>query len=242
MTRRRGPAQAARTRYGFSAAVSAALHASVVVLVLVAGRGPSGPMPPIYRVDLIASPAGPRAVGVVPATPQPKAPETPPAPIPRRAQSQRQNTAAVTKAPAAPREVSRATATPDAKSARRDEPAPLAGGGPVGGTGTDVTTLRTDGVEFPYPAYLNNIINQIALRFNPRAGQTLRAEVVFLIRRDGSVADIRLRRRSGNYLFDLEATGSVEAAGKSLAFGPLPDGWADDVLTVIFEFSPKLIR
>lgn len=237
-----GSTRVARARFGYSAAVSAVLHASIVVLVLLAGRGPSGPTPPIYRVDLIAAPAGPRAVGVVPERPQPRTEERPPAPIPRRAQSEQKNTATTTKAPPARQEPQRATATPDAQSSRRDVNAPLAGGGPEGGTGTDVTNLRTEGIEFPFPAYLHNIVNQIAVRFRPRAGQMLSAEVVFLIHRDGSVADIRLRRRSGNYLFDLEATGAIEAAGKASAFGPLPDAFSDDVLPVIFTFDPKILR
>ena len=50
------------------------------------------------------------------------------------------------------------------------------------------------------------------------------------------------RKRSGSYEFDLEAQGAVEAAGRSGSFGPLPDGFRDDVLTVIFSFDPQLIR
>jgi hypothetical protein len=34
----------------------------------------------------------------------------------------------------------------------------------------------------------------------------------------------------------------VEAAARSGSFGPLPDGFKDDVLTVIFSFDPQLIR
>ena len=40
--------------------------------------------------------------------------------------------------------------------------------------------------------------------------------------------------------FDLEAMGAVEAAAPS--FGRLPDGYSEDVLTVIFSFDPQLIR
>ena len=46
--------------------------------------------------------------------------------------------------------------------------------------------------------------------------------------------------RSGVYSFDTEAMGAVEAAARS--FGPLPSGFSDDVLPVIFSFDPRLIR
>ena len=66
--------------------------------------------------------------------------------------------------------------------------------------------------------------------------------LLFFIRRDGSMNGFQFRRRSGSYEFDLEAQGAVEAAARSGAFGPLPDGFRDDVLTVIFSFDPQLIR
>jgi TonB family protein len=119
--------------------------------------------------------------------------------------------------------------------------APVAGGGPTGGRGTDVANIRTQGSEFPYPAYLNNIVRQIALRFSPATpAAPLRAEVRFLIHRDGSVSDITVVARSGVYAFDLDAQGAVEAAAR--AFGPLPSGFRDDVLPVVFSFDPSLLR
>jgi len=121
-------------------------------------------------------------------------------------------------------------------------PAPQAGGGPTGGRGTDVATVKTEGIEFPYPGYLENIVRQIALRFDPPPSSTARAEVFFLIRRDGSITGLQIRTRSGNYAFDLDALGAVEAAGRSLAFGPLPDAFPDDVLPVTFSFDPRVLR
>jgi hypothetical protein len=53
---------------------------------------------------------------------------------------------------------------------------------------------------------------------------------------------ISITKPSGSYGFDLEAKGAVEAAGAARAFGPLPEGFSDDVLTVIFTFDPKIIR
>ena len=121
--------------------------------------------------------------------------------------------------------------------------APKAGGGPVGGKGNDVATVRSDGIEFPFPGYLNNIVRQIALNFRPRNPDArLKAEVRFLIHRDGSVSNLEFIRHSGNYSFDLEAQGAVDAAASSRSFGPLPDGFTDDVLPVVFSFDPAFLK
>ena len=60
-----------------------------------------------------------------------------------------------------------------------------------------------------------------------------------MIHEDGSVTDIEWIRRSGDPAFDLQAQGAIEAAGKSLAFGPLPDGYPQDRLRVSFFFDPS---
>jgi protein TonB len=225
--------------------VSAALHALVVTAFVLTTPAPPPPSPPVYRVNLVAAPPGERAVGVVRPQPQPptstKAP-TPPRPV----------TSAPDAAPAPPRREpprrtpEQATPTPEpaqpAPRATPQTPAPTAGGGPVGGRGADVATVRTEGIEFPYPGYLQNIVRQIALRFKPPRGGTRRAEVMFLIHRDGTVSNLNFRVASGSYAFDVEARGAVESAAQAGAFGPLPRGFPDDVLPVIFSFDPRLIR
>ena len=117
-----------------------------------------------------------------------------------------------------------------------------AGGGPTGGRGRDVANVKVQGIAFPYPGYLENITRQIALNFRPRPGVGLRADVTFLIHRDGSVSDLRLLSRSGTYAFDLECIGAVEAVGQRRTFGPLPSGFRDDVLPVVFSFDPSVLR
>jgi|GEM_PF-163680 len=117
-----------------------------------------------------------------------------------------------------------------------------AGGGPTGGRGRDVVSVKVQGIAFPFPGYLENITRQIALNFKPRSGAVLRAEVSFLIRRDGSVSDLRLVSRSGVYAFDLECIGAVEAVGQNRSFGALPSGFRDDVLPVVFSFDPTVLR
>jgi protein TonB len=136
-------------------------------------------------------------------------------------------------------------ATPSTATTRPapNTPSPRAGGGPEGGRGTDVANVRIDGIEFPYSGYLANIVRQIALRFEPpNRNAPLKAEVSFLIHRDGSVTGQRIVVRSGVYAFDLEAMGAIEAAAAAHAFGPLPTGYAEDVLPVVFSFDPSLIR
>jgi protein TonB len=227
------------TRLGLPVTLSAAVHIGLAAFLLYAASG-ARPRGEVYSVNLIAAPAGPRQAGVV--TPsEPKS--EPDAPLPKRAEMKTSEKApAVTRPRETARTPSRATQVPDAKSARFDTPAPKAGGGETGGKGTDVANVSTAGKEFPYPAYLHNIITQIALRFDPRQKQMLSADVQFVIRRDGSVFSISVLKPSGSYGFDLEAKGAVEAAGAARAFGPLPEGYSDDALTVIFTFDPKIIR
>jgi len=230
----------ARRNLRVPAVLSLGVHVILVALVVVAAR-PSGPVGEIYAITLVAAPSGPRQTGIVSDAPAPD-PEKAAAP-PKRAEIDPKLTAPVKKTETTRRSTSRATQTPDAKSSRFDpEDARKAGGGETGGQGTDVANIRTAGKEFPFPSYLQNISNQIAMRFNPRQRQLLRAEVQFVIQRDGSVVGIVVRTGSGSYGFDVEAKGAVEAAARDLAFGPLPEGFSDDALTVIFEFDHKIIR
>ncbi len=233
-----------RARLAPTLGVSLLLHLAVAIPLVLARPDGAPALPPIYRVDLIAAPAGPRQAGIV--TPQPTAQPERPAPTPPRAERQpaempappSDRPAPRTRTPPAPATPTPAPTTTPVQTA----PAQPAGGGPTGDRGTDVATVRTEGIEFPYPAYLQNIVRQIAQRFDPPRRGALSAEVTFLLRRDGSVADIRISTRSGNFEFDQEAMGAIEAAARAGAFGPLPDGFRDDVLPVIFSFDPRVLR
>ena len=223
-------------------AVSAALHVAVAAAFALARGTPSVPVPPTYRVSLIAAPPGPRQVGVVQPTPAPlAAAATPPPATPARElpdPSRMKPAPSKTKAKAKAAKVATPVAAA-AKAAKPATPAPPAGGGPQGGRGADVANVRVDGIEFPYPGYLQNVVRQIAVNFKPSRGG-LTAVVAFLIRRDGTVTGIRLTQRSGVFSFDTEAMGAVEAASRS--FGPLPSAFSDDALPVVFSFDPRLIR
>lgn len=234
-------------------AASVALHALAGALFFVVRGSPPVAMPPTYRVNLIAAPPGPRQVGEVQPAPKAEAPPAAakpvaekPAPVARETPDASRmkalnEKAAPKKAPKVATPNAVAAKTP-AKATSKDAAAPAAGGGPTGGRGADVANVTVDGIAFPYPGYLENVVRQIALRFDPPGGRSLTAVVAFLIRRDGTVTGLRLTKRSGVYSFDTEAMGAVDAAATAHAFGPLPQGFSDDVLPVIFSFDPRLIR
>jgi TonB family protein len=105
--------------------------------------------------------------------------------------------------------------------------------------GEEAINVQLEGAAFVDPAYLQNIIRQVNRYWRPPAGgRHLRAEVVFVILKDGSVEGIEMLARSGDTGFDLEARGAIEAAGRARAFGPLPEAWPRDELRISFFFDP----
>ncbi len=243
--------------------LSAILHAALATLLFntLKERKPVA-LPPMYRVSIVAAPAGERAIGEV-TSGQPKAAPAVTQPSAVQSSVKEMPLPTATAAPKSPPRVTPSVAKPadravaptksdakatkggvaEAKAEQNKADAPKAGGGPIGGKGSDVATIRSDGIEFPFPGYLNNIVRQIALNFRPRNPDArLKAEVRFLIHRDGSVSNIEFIRHSGNYSFDLEAQGAVDAAASARGFGPLPDGFTDDVLPVVFSFDPAFLK
>jgi len=213
---------------------SAALHAAIILPFLLVHAASSVSMPPMYKVELIAAPAGERAVGVVTTAPAPAVPtKAPPKAVTK--ETKMVKTAAKTKP------VVRATPKMATKQEALAKNAPKAGGGAVGGKGADVQSIKTEGIDFPFPGYLQNIVRQIALNFSPKGNVgALRAEVFFMLRRDGTMSGFRFISRSGNFAFDLEAQGAAEAASRS--FGALPAGYTDDVLPIVFSFDPSKLK
>jgi protein TonB len=204
------------------------LH-GVVGMFLLASPGARKPLPPTYTVRLIAAPAADLEVRKAPDAFERPAEEKP-APAP-------------TRKPAPRSTVSRALPPPTRDQTRREAAPrttpttqPLPGERPS--TGNDPASVSTEGVAFPFPEYLENIVSQVLRRWQRPAQSTpLEAEVSFFVHRDGSVTDLTFIRRSGNFAFDLEAQGAVEAAGHDKALGTLPVGWTADVLFVRFYFS-----
>lgn len=182
----------------------------------------------VYAVNLVAAPAMTTAPApAVEATPRPPAPVERTAPInpPKR-------TAKVAPSPPASKPVPKSEAAPRTSAVQ-----PMPG---ETGTGSDIANVSTPGAEFPFPEYLRNIVTQIYRRWNRPAGSpVLRAEISFLILRDGTVREITVVSRSRSYSFDLGAQGAVEAAANARAFGPLPEGFKTDVLQISLWFVPR---
>jgi outer membrane biosynthesis protein TonB len=210
-----------------------ALH-GVVAGLLFARPGEGRVQAPVYAVQLVAAPAptpdarpAPEAVSRPAETPAPKITKRPPPP---------KRTSVAKEAPPPAPDATRREAAP------RTSPDSLAPGVQPS-TGNDAATVSLPGVTFPYPAYLQNIVSSVFRRWHrPLDNAPLEAEVMFFIHRDGTVSDLQFLKRSGNFAFDLEAQGAIEAAGNGNAFGPLPEGYAADILPVSFFFNPASVR
>lgn len=227
--------------------LSSLVHVAIVAAAVYWGSRPAPVRPPVYRVELIGAPSGPRQAGVLSpaAAPEAASPaaeaagaERPPVENAAPAPSDRKRVASPTATPSPVR--SRAAGTRTATAAKAPA-VPRAGAGAVGGKGADVANVRTDGIAFPDQGYLNNIVRQLALSWRPSAAAAARvAEVKFTIRRDGTVFAIQVVRPSGDRLYDLDAMAAVEAVGAARGFGALPAVWQDDVLIVYFTFDYAL--
>lgn len=167
--------------------------------------------------------------------PEPKPPETkaPPAPKPKPKPEPKKEPAKTP--PAKTSEPKTTTKAPEKKTAA--QPAKGARPDPKSAGGEDLN-VKLEGEAFPFPDYLENIIRQVNRYFRWDGAPELKAEIYFVIHRDGSVSDLRVLSGSGNPQFDLEALGAAEVAGKRGAFGPLPDGFQADRLPVSFTIEP----
>lgn len=209
---------------------SAAVHAMLLVGLFVVAQRANEPQPLVYAVDLVAAPApgpAPRRAAEA-ALPTREEEEAPPVTPPRQ-----------TPPPAErPKPDPETPVREDPALRTRSETTPLPGERPS--TGSDQLTFRQDGLRFPYQEYLDNIVTQIRRRWAAPAARNarLRVEVAFTIQRDGTVTDISYARRSGNLIFDSEALGAIERAGRDRAFGPLPSGWNGESLPIAFNFTP----
>lgn len=97
--------------------------------------------------------------------------------------------------------------------------------------------VRMEGLRRDYPAYYDNIIQQIFRCFRWTGGGSWETTVFFYIDREGNAEDIDFVSRSGNTRFDYEALGAVECAGRG-RFGPLPAELPYDRFPIRFSFRP----
>lgn len=209
---------------------TALAHGLAIAFLVVISLQRADPLGTVYAVNLVAAPAAPPEIkrATPEATPRPVPTErTAPIEPPKRAAKP---------IPVPPKSTPqpRTEATPQRATANRPMP------GETPSTGTDVANVSTPGADFPFPAYLSTIVNEIYRRWQrPTGSQVLRTEITFLILRDGTVKDIRVATRSRSFSFDLGAQGAVEAAANARAFGPLPEGFPSDVLQISLWFVPR---
>lgn len=220
--------------------ISAAVHAVLLVPLVVLARPPQPMEFETVKVNLVSPPPAdlvqpereqqpsqtqpepePDPVQEVP-EPEVETAEEEPEPEPEREDIERPETEA-------PPQEQRTETPPEP---RPTEDAPEAE------TGGDDLNIATEGREFPYPEYLGNVIIQVKRYFRWNDDSHPRGVIYFEITRDGAVRNLRMARSSGNIRFDFAVQGAVETAGNRGAFGPLPDGYAGPFLPVQLEVEP----
>ncbi len=202
---------------------SLCVHGGIVVLALL-GDVVIRPaeMPKTMRVNMVAFAPEDAPIRVDPSPPEvaeeenrPPPPEPTPDPVPQ---------------------VETPTVEAEVQIEREAEPEPAR----TEEVGEEVLSIRIAGEASAWPEYEENIIRQIQRRWRPPVGaRELRAEVYFIIHRDGRVTGFEWVAKSGSLVFDTQAMGAVESAGRDRAFGPLPDGFQADALAVSFFFDPS---
>jgi TonB family protein len=230
----------------WAVAASFAVHVAAGGVVWSTSLASPPPLPPfkVYEVKIVSPPpreAGPPTPVEVnaPRVTTPEQPPEQPKPEPKP-QPQRKPQPQPPKPESTPKpDPSKAAAVKEEEPKETPAPKPT---GPKpdpkakeAGEGIDI---RIEGEEFPFPGYLENIQLQISRYFRWTGRSGLEAEVYFVIRKDGTIEDIRLVRGSGDASFNFEAMAAIEQAGRRGAFGPLPEGFSGDRLPVLFYFRP----
>lgn len=211
--------------------ISLAIHAILLVPLVVFARPPEPIQFETVRVNLVAAPTEliqPQAAPPEPEPePQPEEAEPEPEPEPEAAareeppEPERQPEPDIEKPPDTPEDRPQPTETPDSTA--------TAGGD---------LNIATEGREFPFPDYLNNVITQVNRYFRWNEDSRPKGTIYFEITPDGRARNIRMVDPSGNLRFDFAARGAVETAGNRGAFGPLPEGYAGPFLPVQLEIEP----
>lgn len=209
--------------------LSLLLHLAVVALLWGAGLRVRHDLPEFvqYRVQLVSPPPtveGPPQPVETTTAPVVSAPKPEPQPPTQQPPPKPQTQAAQPKPVEAKPQEARPAVGRDAKPAA------------VGGENINIAM---EGQEFPYPEYLQNILLQLKRYFRWDGAANLSAQVVFFIKRDGSVGGVDVLSKSGNFRFDVQAIEAVEQAGRAKAFGPLPDDWQGEKLYILNTFEPQ---
>lgn len=201
---------------------SVGLHVAVLAFAAFATTAPDLPaMPQTVRVKLVAAAPEDAPVRQDPTPPEVAEEEhRPPPPDPTPEPQPRTETPTVQAEVPVERE-------PEPEPARTEE------------VGEEAVNVQIEGANTQFPDYFANIIRQVQRYWRPPAGaRDLRAEISFVIHRDGSVDGIEWVRKSGSSVFDLQARGAIETAARQQAFGPLPGLYPSDAMRVSFYFDP----
>lgn len=215
--------------------VSLAIHALLVGPLVLFAKPPEPIEFETVKVNLVSAPPA----EMVQPEPAPPAPEPQPEPVPEPPPKPEPEpeAEAVEPEPEPPPEqredIEKPPETPEAQPQPAEEPPDSAAT-----TGGDNLNIATEGREFPFPEYLNNVIIQVNRYFRWDRDTRPVGVVYFEINSDGTVRNIRMVRPSGNIRFDYAVQGAVETAGNRGAFGPLPDGYALPTLAVQLEIEP----
>jgi TonB family protein len=221
--------------------ISFALHALVLLgLVLSGGLARDRQYPPVYRVNLIAAPPGPvmrqpsvrRAEREPEPEPEPQ-PATTPEPEPPILEEEEELVPEENAEPAPER-------PEPAEEAPEEQPAaeqPTANPTPEAGGNDAALDLEIEGEPFPFPGYLERMVNKIAREWQRTENRRpLRALVYFRVERSGRVGGTEVQESSGDFLFDQAA---LRAVADASPMPPLPDGYTGDYLGVYFDFNEE---
>jgi protein TonB len=218
---------------GRAFAVSATLHAVLLVPLIFLMRTPEAIAFETIRVNLTMAPPAETSEAPVDPAPAPAQPEPEPEVVPDP-----ESTTIEDPPPEPdPEEVERPETEkpPETPPQPRPEPAEEP---PSANAGGDEMNLSTEGREFPFPDYIENVIVQVRRYFRWDGDTRPRGVVYFEILSDGSVRNIRMARASGNFRFDIAVQGAVETAGNRGEFGPLPEAYVGSSLPVQIEVEP----
>ncbi len=112
--------------------------------------------------------------------------------------------------------------------------------GPVGGVGTALEIggfgpggQPTPDSRFPYAYYVTEIYRRLWTNWAYREATTKECVVVFMIRRSGEAADVKMAESSRDSIFDQLA---LRAVSNSSPFPPLPAGYPEPDLPVFVRF------
>ncbi|MGQ0645604.1 MAG: TonB family protein [Elusimicrobiota bacterium] len=248
------------TRYVF---YSAAVHAAGLALLILLPLASARKAPVYYGVDFLPKGAGfgPGAAGGASDAPEagPAQPPPPPepeavpkktdfvAPDPKKIQvpkkevkaKQAPTQVAPAKKDAKPAPPAAAPGKESAKASGKSKGSLLGGGtgveiGGFGAGGGGSGSGGGIGVKFPFAFYINIIYGRLWKNWDGKEETGKVCVAGFVIRRDGSVADIKLTEKSGDPSYDRQAERAVEV---SAPFPPLPQDFPDPSLQVYVRFK-----